>query len=182
MNNCLYLTINLWFLCNIQEFKLLENHIFGSLAVTVMTNVPISTHKHSQKLANVVIFGKRPCYKKSHSLLQAGYQSESISATWPSFNTRILSQFWTVFRRWAIVITVEFFSFSSTVVQIIWSVLGSRDAVGSSKTTILFCWSSVRGNLYISNNNNNNNELYLHDHNKVVQSCNCYLKLIIDFL
>ena len=32
------------------------------------------------------------------------------------------------------------------------------------------------------NNNNNNNKLYLHDHNKVLQYCKSYLKLIIDSL
>ena len=31
-------------------------------------------------------------------------------------------------------------------------------------------------------NNNNNNKLYLHDHNKVLQYCKSYLKLIIDSL
>ena len=30
--------------------------------------------------------------------------------------------------------------------------------------------------------NNNNNKLYLHDHNKVLQYCKSYLKLIIDSL
>ena len=33
-----------------------------------------------------------------------------------------------------------------------------------------------------SNNNNNNNKLYLHDHNKVLQYCKSYLKLVIDSL
>ena len=32
------------------------------------------------------------------------------------------------------------------------------------------------------NNNNNNNKLYLHDHNKVLQYCKSYLKLLIDSL
>jgi len=31
-------------------------------------------------------------------------------------------------------------------------------------------------------NNNNNNKLYLHDHNKVLQYCKSYLKVIIDSL
>ena len=31
-------------------------------------------------------------------------------------------------------------------------------------------------------NNNNNNKLYLHDHNKVLEYCKSYLKLIIDSL
>ena len=31
-----------------------------------------------------------------------------------------------------------------------------------------------------SHDNNNNNKLYLHDHNKVLQYCKSYLKLIID--
>ena len=33
-----------------------------------------------------------------------------------------------------------------------------------------------------SGNNNNNNKLYLHDHNKVLQYCKSYLKLLIDSL
>ena len=30
--------------------------------------------------------------------------------------------------------------------------------------------------------NNNNNKLYLHDHNKVLQYCKSYLKLLIESL
>ena len=36
--------------------------------------------------------------------------------------------------------------------------------------------------LLASFNNNNNNKLYLHDHNKVLQYCKSYLKLLIDSL
>ena len=36
--------------------------------------------------------------------------------------------------------------------------------------------------LLANNNNNNNNKLYLHDHNKVLQYCKSYLKLLIDSL
>ena len=40
------------------------------------------------------------------------------------------------------------------------------------------------GDLLDSNlsNNNSNNKLYLHDHNKLLQYCKSYLKLIIDSL
>ena len=40
--------------------------------------------------------------------------------------------------------TVELCNFSRTVLHIVFSVLGSTCAVGSSKITILLCWSSVR--------------------------------------
>ena len=43
-----------------------------------------------------------------------------------------------VFSRWAIVITVEFFSFSRTTLQITCSVSGSTCAVGSSKMITFF--------------------------------------------
>ena len=36
--------------------------------------------------------------------------------------------------------------------------------------------------MLLNNNNNNNNKVYLHDHNKVLQYCKSYLKLIIDSL
>ena len=35
---------------------------------------------------------------------------------------------------------------------------------------------------FLTNNNNNNNKLYLHDHNKALQYCKSYLKLLIDSL
>ena len=49
-----------------------------------------------------------------------------------------------VFKRWAIVITVDSFSFSRTTFQIICSVCGSTCEVGSSKMTILLRCNSTR--------------------------------------
>ena len=51
-----------------------------------------------------------------------------------------------VFKRWAIVITVEFLSFSRTTFQIVCSVSGSTCAVGSSKMTILLFCNSTEPN------------------------------------
>ena len=54
--------------------------------------------------------------------------------------TKIMSQSLMVFSRWAMVITVEPFSFSRTTLQIVCSVSGSTCAVGSSRMTIfLLC-------------------------------------------
>ena len=41
---------------------------------------------------------------------------------------------------------------------------------------------SLQTNISVAYNNNNNNNLYLHDHNKVLQYCKSYLKLLIDSL
>ena len=66
------------------------------------------------------------------------------AAIWPSLNNMILSQLLTVPKRWAIIMTVEFFNFSCTVDQMVFSVFGSTCAVGSSKITILLRLSKVR--------------------------------------
>lgn len=58
------------------------------------------------------------------------------SSTWPFCKTNIMPQSLMVFKRWAIVITVESFSFSRITLQIV--------SVGSSKMTILFCCNSTR--------------------------------------
>ena len=64
--------------------------------------------------------------------------------TFPSFKTKIFSQSFIVFKRWAIVMTVDSFSLSRTTFQTVCSVSGSTCAVGSSKTTILLRCSSTR--------------------------------------
>ena len=68
----------------------------------------------------------------------------SNPVTSPLFRTKILSQSLIVFKRCAIVITVEDLSSSRTMFQIVCSVSGSTCAVGSSKMTIFFCCNSTR--------------------------------------
>jgi len=62
-----------------------------------------------------------------------------ISATWPFLSTMMTSQSLTVFSLCAMMMTVELFNFSRTVLRMVNSVLGLTCAVGSSKITILLC-------------------------------------------
>ena len=60
------------------------------------------------------------------------------------------------------------------------AVVGPQDGVTSQKNVCVGGYRVWDPKVPITNNNNN--KLYLHDHNKVLQYCKSYLKLLIDSL
>ena len=60
------------------------------------------------------------------------------------------------------------------------AVVGPQDGVTSQKNVCVGGYRVSDPKVPITNNNNN--KLYLHDHNKVLQYCKSYLKLLIDSL
>lgn len=89
---------------------------------------------------NIVMYPLFELKIKYHNISFISGSKLSISSISPFFMIKITSQSVMVFKRWAIVITVESFNFSFTTFHIVCSAFGSTCAVGSSKIIIsLWC-------------------------------------------
>ena len=82
--------------------------------------------------------------QKMFHLLQSSSYGRPNSATWPSDRTRMRSQSIIVWRRWAMVSTVQSRNFSLICSWMSASVRGSTLAVASSRTSTLFLLRTAR--------------------------------------